>query len=63
MECLVKFLDTALTRTMVVLDGMGYSPTNLPPKDKLNRSRPSARSCDGRAAELDSQHLEDEPKE
>ena len=35
MECLVKFLDTALTRTIVVLDGMGYSPTNLPPSSPV----------------------------
>lgn len=31
MECLVKFLDAAFTRTFLVLDEMGYSPTNLPP--------------------------------
>jgi hypothetical protein len=35
MECLVKFLDTALTRTIVVLGGMGYSPTNLPPSSPV----------------------------
>jgi len=35
MECLVEFLDAAFTRTFVVLDGMGYSPTNLPPSSPV----------------------------
>ncbi len=35
MECLVEFLDTAFTRTFVVLNGLGYSPTNLPPSSPI----------------------------
>ncbi len=39
MECLVKFLDTALTRSIGVVDGMGYGPTNLPLSSPVRTNR------------------------
>jgi hypothetical protein len=32
---ILEIADAAFTRTFVVLDGMGYSPTNLPPSSPI----------------------------
>jgi hypothetical protein len=46
-ESLLKVLDTALSRSILVLERLGYRPGDNPLPDRLTVDRRAARRCDG----------------